>query len=121
MWIAGGGEKETLPIAAEYAQYTNFISEPAGFQYKSDVLAGRCREVGTDFDAIVRSANFNAVIGDSDDDVAARVERVRERQVAVADKKAVDAMLSTATTPRVGQRDTGTGHRGVDAHARPRL
>lgn len=99
LWIAGGGEKVTLRIAAKYAQYTNFTSEPEGFQHKSDVLAAHCREVGTDFDAIVRSANFNAVIGDSDDDVAARVERVRERQVAVADKKAVDAMLSTATAP----------------------
>ncbi|MBB2773683.1 LLM class F420-dependent oxidoreductase [Mycolicibacterium monacense] len=99
LWIAGGGEKVTLRIAAKYAQYTNFTSEPEGFQHKSDVLAAHCREVGTDFDAIVRSANVNAVIGDSEDDVAARVERVRERQVAVADKKAVDAMLSTATAP----------------------
>uniref|UniRef100_A0A5Q5BQ24 Luciferase-like protein n=2 Tax=unclassified Mycobacterium TaxID=2642494 RepID=A0A5Q5BQ24_MYCSS len=99
LWIAGGGEKVTLRIAAKYAQYTNFTSEPEGFQHKSDVLAAHCREVGSDFDAIVRSANVNAVIGDSEDDVAARVERVRERQVAVADKKAVDAMLSTATAP----------------------
>ncbi|KUI32860.1 LLM class F420-dependent oxidoreductase [Mycobacterium sp. IS-1742] len=99
LWIAGGGEKVTLRIAARYAQYTNFTSEPEGFKHKSEVLAEHCREVGTEYDAIVRSANFNAVIGDSEDDVAARVERVRERQVAVADKKAVDAMLSTATSP----------------------
>jgi F420-dependent oxidoreductase-like protein len=99
LWIAGGGERVTLRIAAKYAQYTNFTSEPDGFTHKSEVLAEHCREVGTDFDAIVRSANFNAVIGESDDDVAARVERVRERQVEVADKDAVEAMLSTATAP----------------------
>ena len=99
LWIAGGGEKVTLRIAAKYAQYTNFTSEPEGFRHKSEVLAGHCREVGTDYGAIVRSANFNAVIGDSNDDVAARVERVRERQVAVADKDAVEAMLATATAP----------------------
>ena len=28
LWIAGGGEKVTLKIAAKYAQYTNFSSEP---------------------------------------------------------------------------------------------
>ena len=64
LWIAGGGEKVTLRIAAKYAQYTNFTSEPEGFAHKSQVLADHCRDVGTDYDAIVRSANFNAVIGD---------------------------------------------------------
>ena len=63
LWIAGGGEKVTLRIAAKYAQYTNFTPEPEAFAHKSEVLAEHCREVGTDFDAIVRSANFNAIVG----------------------------------------------------------
>ena len=44
-WIAGGGEKVTLRIAAKYAQYTNFTSEPEGFEHKSQVLADHCRAV----------------------------------------------------------------------------
>ena len=28
LWIAGGGEKKTLRIAAQYAQYTNFDGSP---------------------------------------------------------------------------------------------
>ncbi|BBX29341.1 LLM class F420-dependent oxidoreductase [Mycolicibacterium alvei] len=99
MWIAGGGEKVTLRIAAKYAQYTNFTSEPDGFAHKSEVLAGHCRDVGTDYDTIVRSANFNAVIGESEADVAARVARLRARQVPVAGEAAVDAMLANATAP----------------------
>jgi F420-dependent oxidoreductase-like protein len=99
LWIAGGGEKVTLRIAAKYAQYTNFTSEPAAFAHKSQVLADHCREVGTDYDAIVRSANFNAVIGESDADVKERVERVRARQVTKANEAAVDGMLSTVTAP----------------------
>src|ERR1700712_525742 len=63
LWIAGGGEKVTLKIAAKYAQYTNFTSEPDGFAHKSDVLAQHCRDVGTGFGAIVRSANINPVLG----------------------------------------------------------
>ncbi|MDA4087553.1 hypothetical protein MHAS44199_17910 [Mycolicibacterium hassiacum DSM 44199] len=66
LWIAGGGEKVTLRIAAKYAQYTNFTCEPEGFAHKSRVLADHCREVGTDYDRIVRSANFNAVVGETD-------------------------------------------------------
>jgi F420-dependent oxidoreductase-like protein len=99
LWIAGGGEKVTLRIAAKYAQYTNFTSEPDGFAHKSAVLAKHCRDVGTDYDAIIRSANFNAVIGESDADVKARVERLRARQVTKADATAVDGMLSMVTSP----------------------
>jgi F420-dependent oxidoreductase-like protein len=99
LWIAGGGEKVTLKIAAKYAQYTNFTSEPDGFAHKSQVLADHCRSVGTDYDAIVRSANFNAVIGSSEDDVNERVARLRARQVAKADERAVDSMLATVTAP----------------------
>ena len=99
LWIAGGGEKVTLRIAAKYAQYTNFAGDPEVFTHKSQVLADHCRDVGTDYGAIVRSSNFNAVIGDSEADVTARVERIRQRQAKVANPEAVDAMLSTITAP----------------------
>ncbi len=32
MWVAGGGERKTLRIAAEYADYTNFDGSPGGVQ-----------------------------------------------------------------------------------------
>jgi F420-dependent oxidoreductase-like protein len=98
LWIAGGGEKVTLRIAAKYAQYTNFTAEPDGFVHKSQLLADHCRDVGTDYDAIVRSANFNAVVGTSDGDVRERVERIRSRQSAKANPEAVEAMLSNVTS-----------------------
>jgi alkanesulfonate monooxygenase SsuD/methylene tetrahydromethanopterin reductase-like flavin-dependent oxidoreductase (luciferase family) len=99
LWIAGGGEKVTLKIAAKYAQYTNFTSEPEGFKHKSDILRGHCRDVGTNYDSIVRSANFNAVVGSSESEVRDRVERIRSRQIAKASPDAVDAMLSTVASP----------------------
>jgi F420-dependent oxidoreductase-like protein len=69
MWIAGGGEKKTLRIAAQYAQYTNFDSTPEVFQRKSEILAEHCKDLGRDFDSIVRSGNYNVVIGETDKDV----------------------------------------------------
>jgi F420-dependent oxidoreductase-like protein len=98
LWIAGGGEKVTLKIAAKYAQYTNFTSEPEGFRHKSEVLEGHCREVGTDYGAIVRSANFNAVVAGSEAELRDRVERIRTRQSTKANPEAVDSMLSTVTS-----------------------
>jgi F420-dependent oxidoreductase-like protein len=77
LWIAGGGEKKTLRIAAQYAQYTNFDATPETFRHKSEVLAAHCREVGTDFDSIVRSGNYNVVIGDTEKDVQDKLAWVR--------------------------------------------
>ncbi|WP_020497858.1 LLM class F420-dependent oxidoreductase [Sciscionella marina] len=74
LWIAGGGERRTLRIAAQYASYTNFDGTPEGFRHKSEVLAGHCAELGTDFDAIVRSADYNVVIGETEREVAERLD-----------------------------------------------
>jgi alkanesulfonate monooxygenase SsuD/methylene tetrahydromethanopterin reductase-like flavin-dependent oxidoreductase (luciferase family) len=78
LWIAGGGEKKTLRIAAQYAQYTNFDGEPDVFTHKSEVLEAHCREVGTDFGSIVRSANYNVIIGETEKDVQDRLAWIRE-------------------------------------------
>ncbi|WP_329050932.1 LLM class F420-dependent oxidoreductase [Amycolatopsis sp. NBC_01488] len=69
LWIAGGGEKKTLKIAAKYAKYTNFAGDPETFTRKSEILAQHCKDVGTDYDAIVRSVNHNVVLGETEKDV----------------------------------------------------
>jgi F420-dependent oxidoreductase-like protein len=79
LWIAGGGEKVTLKIAAKYAQYTNFIGTDEVFAHKSEILKGHCDAVGTDFDRIVRSANFNVFIGETEADVQQRLEAHKAR------------------------------------------
>ncbi|MBX7432368.1 LLM class F420-dependent oxidoreductase [Mycobacterium sp. Y57] len=117
LWIAGGGEKVTLRIAARYAQYTNFTPEPEAFAHKSDVLAGHCRDVGTDFGAITRSVNFNVVTGMSEAEVKDRLGRVRSRMGALAGEAAADAMLSAMSTPEAG---CGTPEQLIDVIQRLR-
>ena len=68
-WIAGGGEKVTLKIAAMYAAYTNFGIELEEFERKSEILAEHCTEVGTDYQQIVRSSNFNIMCADTEGEV----------------------------------------------------
>jgi F420-dependent oxidoreductase-like protein len=65
LWIAGGGEKKTLRIAAQHAQYTNFSGAPEEFSHKSRILEQHCADVGSDFGAITRSANYNVVVGEN--------------------------------------------------------
>ncbi|MPV88609.1 TIGR03560 family F420-dependent LLM class oxidoreductase, partial [Georgenia ruanii] len=79
VWVAGGGEKVTLRIAAKHARYTNFDGTLDGFTRKSEILRQHCAEVGTDFDQITRSANYNVTIGRDEAEVADRLERLRAR------------------------------------------
>ncbi|MCC6270703.1 MAG: TIGR03560 family F420-dependent LLM class oxidoreductase [Microbacteriaceae bacterium] len=80
VWIAGGGEKVTLRIAAKYADYTNFTASNVDvFTHKSELLRAHCAEVGTNFERIVRNSNFMTVIGDTEADVHKRLAVVKAR------------------------------------------
>jgi len=79
MWIAGGGEKVTLKVAAQYARYTNFTGTAEEFTHKSEVLRGHCEALGTDFDAITRTSNFNTVVGVDEVDVSRRLDAIEAR------------------------------------------
>jgi F420-dependent oxidoreductase-like protein len=117
LWIAGGGEKVTLRIAAKYAQYTNFTPEPDAFVHKSEVLAQHCRDVGTDFDAIVRSVNVTALLGTSDADVEDRLARIRDRMVGYLPEAVVDAMIAGGGGPDPA---TGTPEQVIEQMAKIR-
>ncbi len=95
LWVAGGGEKKTLRIAAKYAQYTNFDGTFEGFAHKSEVLRQHCADVGTDFGAITRSANYNIAIGEAARDVQTRLDETRNRLLDLAPEAAVDATMGS--------------------------
>jgi len=103
LWIAGGGETKTLRIAAKYAKYTNFDASPDVFPRKSEILANHCKEVGTDFDAIVRSANFNVIIGDTEKDVADKLAWIRAHYAPLIPADKVERNMNNLSTgPLVG-------------------
>ncbi|RVW03276.1 LLM class F420-dependent oxidoreductase [Rhodococcus spongiicola] len=93
LWIAGGGEKVTLRIAAKYAQYTNFDGTPEVFAHKSQLLREHCAAVGTDFGAIVRSANYNVAIGHTEAEAQDRLDALRARLEPIVGRDKADASL----------------------------
>jgi alkanesulfonate monooxygenase SsuD/methylene tetrahydromethanopterin reductase-like flavin-dependent oxidoreductase (luciferase family) len=99
VWVAGGGEKVTLRLAARYGDATNFGGTIEAFTHKSSVLAAHCADLGTDFDRIVRSANFNVVCEDTEEEVAGRLDWIEDRYTALvgADKAAEVRSLYAAT------------------------
>jgi len=107
MWIAGGGEKRTLRIAAEYADYTNFDGTLEGFTHKSEVLKGHCDDLGRDFGEIVRSANYNVVIGTSEKEVQDRLAWTRDHylKAGVPEAQVEEQLASLGSGPAVGTPD----------------
>ena len=104
LWIAGGGEKVTLKIAAKYAKYTNFDGTLEGFTRKSELLRGHCETVGTDFDAIVRSASYAVAIGSTEAEVEQRIQQATARLVPYVGEEMAAAAINTVR----GQPGCGT-------------
>lgn len=122
MWIAGGGEKVTLRIAAKYADYTNFDGSPEGFARKSAILAEHCRTEGTDFEAITRSASYNVILGRDEAEVRGRVAALGDRlRPHLGEEKTEQALrvytadfaLGTGTPEQVAERLTAMRSAGV--------
>ncbi len=91
LWIAGGGEQLTLRVAAEHAAYTNFGIDLAQFHAKSAALESHCRDVGRDFDAIVRSSNFNIICAATETEVADKLDWLEDKaRSLVSEEKAAE-------------------------------
>ena len=79
MWIAGGGEKVTLKIAAQYAAYTNYAGSLEDIDRKSDALRRHCDAIGRDFATITRTSNFNTIGGATEAEARDRLAAVMAR------------------------------------------
>ncbi|NQX04528.1 LLM class F420-dependent oxidoreductase [Rathayibacter sp. VKM Ac-2856] len=99
LWVAGGGEKVTLRIAAQYAQYTNFAGAPEAFDHKSAVLRGHCDRLGTDYAAITRSSNYNVMIAETEAEVEKGLQRLEERVTPALGAEAAAAFVAEYRGP----------------------
>lgn len=120
LWIAGGGEKVTLKIAAKYADYTNFAGDPETFARKSEILEAHCRDAGTDFGKITRSSNYNVIIGETEKEVADRLAWIRSHLRKHLTPDAVDGQLRNlsggplvGTPEQIAERLAGIGKLGM--------
>ncbi len=110
-WIAGGGERRTLRVAARFADYTNFGSSVDEFVHKSEVLAGHCRDVGRDVDEITRSIMFGAVVAATEREVVDKLDRYENRMAAVVGpdkaaemRAAYERSVAVGTPDRIAER-----------------
>jgi F420-dependent oxidoreductase-like protein len=92
LWVAGGGEKVTLRIAARYADYTNFGRSLEEFDAKSAILADHCASLDRDPATITRSFSLNTIVGRTEAEVAERLAAVKARLLPHVGPERADAI-----------------------------
>jgi F420-dependent oxidoreductase-like protein len=102
LWIAGGGEKVTLRIVAQHADYANVDGTPDVFRHKSEVLRQHCVDVGRDFESITRTADYNVVIGRDEKELEDRKAWLRDHYTRHAPTKGERYAKQLADGPAVG-------------------
>ena len=73
--IGGDGERRTLKLVAQYADYCNVFGDPATVAHKFGVLRRHCEAVGRPRDEIIFSNHVGLLIGRDEADLAARKAR----------------------------------------------
>jgi F420-dependent oxidoreductase-like protein len=77
--IGGSGEKATLRIAAQYADFCNVGGDPAMVEHKYAVLRQHCERVGRPYVAVTRSNDVGILIAAYDQVLAAKKARFGEK------------------------------------------
>lgn len=73
--IGGSGERVTLRLVAQYAEFSNVFGDPATVAHKFDVLRQHCAAVGRPFDHITRCNHTGIMI--ARDETALEAKRKR--------------------------------------------
>jgi F420-dependent oxidoreductase-like protein len=98
LWIAGGGEKLTLRLVAEKADYANFAVDLDTFVRKAKILEQHCADVGRDPSEIGTSLHTEVVVAESDAALGPALERAaRQRGVSATELR--DRSSTTIGTP----------------------
>jgi F420-dependent oxidoreductase-like protein len=73
--IGGGGERATLKLVAQYADFCNVFGDPETVAHKFDVLRAHCAAVGRPFDQITHCNHADILIARTKSELAAKQQR----------------------------------------------
>jgi F420-dependent oxidoreductase-like protein len=76
--IGGSGEKVTLRLVAQYAQWCNISGDVDTVRRRLEILREHCQRVGRPYEEITRSTFSTVIVGRNDADVQEKRERFGE-------------------------------------------
>jgi hypothetical protein len=99
--VAGGGEKKTLRIVAQYADSCNLFGQPAEVAKKLEILRGHCETLGRDYATITPTVLWGTNPLDDVDSFVASMAEMAKLGVGVVDLVPRGDLV--AYTERVGK------------------
>lgn len=76
--IGGSGEKVTLRLVAQYADWCNISGSPETIENRLEILRRHCARVERPYDQITRSSFATVLIGRDEAEVKAKQERLKD-------------------------------------------
>jgi F420-dependent oxidoreductase-like protein len=76
--IGGSGEKVTLRLVAQYAQWCNVSGDLETVRHRLDILRQHCDRIGRPYNEITRSHYATVIVGRDAAEVEAKRERLRD-------------------------------------------
>lgn len=77
--IGGSGEKVTLRLVAQYADFCNIFGDPATVRRRYEILREHCERVGRPYEEITRSNDVSILIAHDEAALAAKKARLAEQ------------------------------------------
>jgi F420-dependent oxidoreductase-like protein len=116
LWIAGRGERRTLRVVAEHADYANFGGDAETFLRRKSVLEAHCRDLGRDPAEITLTRIIDCLVAADEDRLAAKSaewSRRNRRHRSLEEWRAVPALYGTpdqVSEQIAGLADLGVGY-----------
>jgi alkanesulfonate monooxygenase SsuD/methylene tetrahydromethanopterin reductase-like flavin-dependent oxidoreductase (luciferase family) len=76
--IGGSGEKVTLRLVAQYAQFCNVSGDPSTVRQRFAILREHCERLDRPYDEITRSIYTTVIVGKNESEVRAKQERLKD-------------------------------------------
>lgn len=103
LWIAGGGEKLTLRLVAEEADYCNVAGGIDDYTHKMRVLDQHCEDIGRDPATVGRTIHLESIVADASE-LDAVVERSSGQRGRTPEEWASGSMTVAGTSEQVIER-----------------
>ncbi len=104
LWIAGGGEKKTLRMVAQYANYSNYAGTLKEFVAKSRILDEHCAAIGRDPAEVGRTSHVFITVGADSSDLAKKSERIAKQIGRSTEKFLASAQTIAGTAAEVTEK-----------------
>ncbi len=107
--IGGGGERRTLRTVARYGDASNIFGSPETVKRKLGILREHCKDVGRDYDSIIKSKLGRVIFGDREG-----IERGFEQMGSGMTKERMKEFLTYGTPEEIRREVETFREAGID-------